>query len=329
MAILMTGATGFIGSHIARKLKTKGAEVRALVRVTSNTEDLDRTGVTKINGDITDRASVLKALEGCETLYHCAGFVSFKKRDYEKMVEINVEGARKVLSAALETGVRKVVFTSSVAALGPAVKNGLITEDSETDPDFQGANIGYMNVKRAAEAAALDFCEKGLDVVITNPSVVIGAGDKYLSSVGSVLWYCKKRFPGYMDGTLNLTDVEDVAEGHILAAEKGKTGECYILSNTNLTVLEYFNLLEKVTGVPAPKLKIPYSAAYASAFFAERVLGLAFPNYSTMDLDSVKLSRYNWHTDCSKAERELGYRRGSVEESLRKTVEWLKSRGLI
>ncbi|QMU56573.1 MAG: NAD-dependent epimerase/dehydratase family protein [Candidatus Mycalebacterium zealandia] len=329
MAVLMTGATGFIGSHIARKLKTKGDEVRALVRATSDTGDLDRAGITKINGDITDRASVLKALEGCETVYHCAGFVSFKKRDYGKMVEINVEGARNVLSAALETGVRKVVFTSSVAALGPAVKDGFITEDSETDTDFQGANIGYMNVKRAAEAAALDFCEKGLDVVITNPSVVIGAGDKYLSSVGSVLWYCKRRFPGYMDGTLNLTDVEDVAEGHILAAEKGKTGECYILSNTNLTVLEYFTLLEKVTGVPAPKLKIPYPAAYVSAFFAERVLGLAFPNYSTMDLDSVKLSRYNWHTDCSKAERELGYKRGSVEESLRKTVEWFKSRRLL
>lgn len=329
MAVLMTGATGFIGSHIARKLKEKGAEVRALVRPASETGDLDRAGVSKIHGDITDRVSVLTALEGCEILYHCAGFVSFRKKDYKKMVEINVDGAKNVLSAALEAGVRRVVFTSSVAALGPAVKGGLITEDSASEPDFNGADIGYMNVKRAAETSALDFCEKGLDVVITNPSVVVGSGDRHLSSVGSVLWYCKKRFPGYMDGTLNLTDVEDVAEGHILAAEKGKTGERYILSNTNLTVLEYFNLLEKVTGIAAPKLKIPYPVAYASAFFAERVLGLAFPNYSTMDLDSVKLSRYNWHADCSKAERELGYRRGSVEEGLRKTVEWFKSRGLL
>ncbi len=329
MAVLITGATGFIGSHVARKLKEKGEDVRVLVRPTSKGENIEGLGLTKVSGDITDRGSVLKALEGCETLYHCAGFVSFKKRDYEKMVEINVGGAKNVLSAALESGVDRVVFTSSVAAIGPADTGKLITEKTVPDPSFHGADIGYMNVKRAAEAAALDFCKKGLDVVITNPSVVIGAGDRYLSSVGSVLWYCKRRFPGYMDGTLNLTDVEDVAEGHLLAAEKGKTGKKYILSNKNLTVLEYFRLLEDITEIPAPKLKIPYTVAYISAFAAERVLGFAFPNYSTMDLDSVKLSRYNWYADCSKAERELGYKCGSIEESMRKTVEWFKSEGLI
>ncbi len=327
MAVLITGATGFIGSHLARKLRERGKEVRALVRPTSKTEEIDGLGVEKATGDITDRGSVLNALSGCDTLYHCAGFVSFRKKDYEKMKEINVEGSKNALSAALEAGVKRVVFTSSVAALGPAPEGGMITE--ETVSDFSAAGIGYMNAKRAAEAAALDFCDKGLDVVITNPSVVVGAGDAHLSSVGSVLWYCKRRFPGYMDGTLNLTDVEDVAEGHILAAEKGKTGQRYILSNTNLTVFEYFAMLEKVTGIPAPKLKIPYFAAYASAFLAERLLGFAFPNYSTMDLDSVKLSRYNWHVDCSKAERELGYKKSPIEESLRKTVEWFKAQKLL
>ncbi len=329
MAVLITGATGFIGSNIARKLREKEREVRVLVRPTSKTENIDRLGVIKINGDITNFDSVLGALDECDTLYHCAGFVSFRKKDYEKMYEINVEGAKNVLSAALEAGVGKVVFTSSVAALGPAPEGELINEETVPDPDFRTADIGYMNVKRAAEAAAFDFCDKGLNVVITNPSVVVGAGDVHLSSVGSVLWYCKRRFPGYMDGTLNLTDVEDVALGHILAEEKGKTGERYILSNKNLTVMEYFSLLEKITGIVAPKLKIPYQVAYLSAFLAERVLGFAFPNYSTMDLDSVKLSRYNWHVDCSKAERELGYKRSPIEESLKKTVEWFKSEGLL
>lgn len=329
MAVLVTGATGFIGSHIVRKLREKGEDVRVLVRSSAKTGKIDGLGAAKAVGDITDRASVLKALDGCDTLYHCAGFVSFRKKDYGKMNEINVEGSKKVLSAALEAGVKRVVFTSSVAALGPAPEGELINEETETVSAFRGANIGYMNAKRSAEAAALDFCEKGLDAVIVNPSVVIGAGDARLSSTGSVLWYCKRRFPGYMDGTLNLADVEDVAEGHILAAEKGRTGERYILSNTNLTVLEYFALLEKVTGISAPKLKIPYFAAFASAFFAERILGFAFPNYSTMDLDSVKLSRYNWHADCSKAERELGYKRGSIEDSLRKTVEWFRTEGML
>lgn len=329
MAVLVTGATGFIGSHIVKKLKNKGEDVRVLVRETSKTGEIDRLGITKKIGDITNAASVRSALEDCDTLYHCAGFVSFRKSDYKKMVEINVEGSKNVLSSALDAGVKRVVFTSSVAALGPALKGVLITEDTPADPRFAGSNIGYMNVKRSAEATALDFCGKGLDVVITNPSVVVGAGDVHLSSAGSVLWYCKRRFPGYMDGTLNLVDVEDVAEGHLLAAEKGRAGERYILSNTNLTVIEYFSLLEKVTGVPAPKIKIPYAAAYATAFLTERVLGFAFPNYSTMDLDSVKLSRYNWHVDCSKAERELGYKKSSIEESLKATVDWFKSEGLL
>lgn len=327
MAVLITGATGFIGFHIARKLRERGEEVRALVRPTSATERLDALGVVKIGGDITDRGSVFRALEGCDTLYHCAGFVSFRKRDYPKMNEINVEGSRKVLSAALEAGVGRTVFTSSVAALGPAPDGESINE--ETPADSRVAGVGYMDAKRAAEAAALDFYGRGLDLVIANPSVVVGAGDYHLSSAGSVLWYCKGRFPGYMDGTLNLVDVEDVAEGHILAAEKGKAGERYILSNANLTVPGYFALLEKVTGVPAPRLKIPYFLAFASAFVAERLPGLAFPNYSTMDLDSVKLSRHNWHADCSKAKRELGYKTTPIEESLRRTVEWFKSQGLL
>ena len=329
MAVLITGATGFIGSHVARKLRAKGEEVCALVRRSSATDELTDMGVSLIYGDITDRSSVLKALSGCDTLYHCAGYVSFRKRDYPKMVEINVEGSKNTLSAALEAGVKKVVFTSSVAALGPAATGSVITEDTTPDPSFGGADIGYMNVKRAAEAAALDFCGKGLAVVITNPSVVVGPGDTHLSSVGSVLWYCKRRFPGYMDGTLNLTDVEDVADGHILAAEKGRTGERYIFSNTNFTVLEYFSILEQITGIAMPKMKIPYTVAYMSAFAAERLLGFAFPNYSTMDLDSVKLSRYNWRADCSKAEKELGYKRSSIEQSLRATVDWFKSRGLV
>lgn len=327
MSALITGATGFIGSHIARKLVERGEKVKVLLRKTSKTRNIDDLNVEKVYGDILDKESVIKALQDCDTLYHSAGFVSFRKKDYGKMENINVQGSKTVLSAAVEAGIKRVVFTSSVAALGPGPENGCVTEDTVTD--FRSAGIGYMNVKRDAESAALDFCSRGLDVVVTNPSVVLGAGDIYMSSAGSVLWYCKRRFPGYLDGTLNVTDVEDVAEGHILAAEKGKSGERYILGNTNLTVKEYFNLLEKVTGISSPKLKIPYAFAYATAYLTERIMGFDFPNMSTMDVDSVKLTRYNWHADSSKAQRELGYTKTPIEETVRKTVEWFKKNGYL
>ena len=266
-------------------------------------------------------------MKGCQTLFHCAGFVSFKKSDYKKLEDINVLGARNVLTAAMEEGVKKVLFTSSVAAIGPEEDGSPINEN--TDFKMFDKNIGYLNDKYLAENEANDFFKKGLPVIILNPAVVLGEGDVNLSSSGSVLWFCKKKFPGYMDGTLNIVDVEDVAEGHILAAEKGKPGERYILGNANLTVKQYFDLLEKVTGVKAPKLKIPYPFAYGTAFLVERLLGFAFPNYSSMDLDSIKLSKYNWFVNTSKAENELGYTKRPIEETVEKTVKWFKNNGFL
>ncbi|MGI9533641.1 MAG: SDR family oxidoreductase [Thermodesulfobacteriota bacterium] len=327
MSTIITGATGFIGSNITRKLVEKGEKVKVLLRKTSKTQNIDDLNVEKVYGDILDKDSLMQAFGGCDTLYHSAGLVSFKKSDYKKMEDINVTGARNVLSAALESGIKKVLFTSSVAAIGPDFANDLITE--ETNYTIYGKNIGYMNDKYDAEQVAHEYIKKGLAVTILNPSVVLGSGDIYLSSTASVLWYCKKKFPGYMDGTLNIVDVEDVAEGHILAAEKGKVGEKYILGNANLNIKEYFELLEKVSGVKAPGIKIPYFVAYGTAYLVERVIGKSFPNYTTMDLDSVKLSKFNWHVDCSKAISELGYKQTPIEETLSKTVEWFKNNGYL
>ena len=162
---------------------------------------------------------------------------------------------------------------------------------------------------------------------MVNPSTVIGTGDIYLSSTAFILWYYKKKYPGYMDGTMNIVDVEDVAEGHILAAEKGRIGERYILGNENFTLIELFELLEEITGVPRPRMKIPYFMALASGFLVERILGMSFPNYSTMDLDSVKLSRLRWHFDSSKAISELGYQPGDIRQSVKNTLRWFKENG--
>ncbi|NIP31454.1 MAG: NAD-dependent epimerase/dehydratase family protein [Candidatus Dadabacteria bacterium] len=327
MSTIVTGATGFIGSHITRKLVQRGEKVKVLVRKTSNTKNIDNLDVEKVYGDVLDIDSLRTAFSGCDTLYHSAGYVSFKKADYKKMEDINVQGSINVLSAARDVGISKVLFTSSVAALGVEEDRSLITEN--TTYNLYGEGIGYMNVKYLAEKEALEFNDKGLPVVILNPSVVLGEGDIYLSSSGSVLWFCKKKFPGYMDGTFNVVDVEDVAEGHLLAAEKGKPGEKYILANKNVSVKEYFNLLEEITGVSAPKIKIPYICAYSTAVIMERLLKFSFPNYSSLDLDSIKLSKYNWQVDSSKAINELGFKQTPIEETIRKTVDWFRNNGFL
>lgn len=327
MASLVTGATGFIGSHVARKLVQRGESVRILLRKTSKTLNIEDIDAERVYGDILDVDSIRKAIKGCDTVYHTAGLVSFRKSDYKRLEDINVKGTVNVLSAALEAGVKKVVYTSSVAAIGVNPNGGIANEDTPFTLEHMG--IQYLNTKYRAEQEALRLYRQGLPVVIVNPSVVIGPGDVYLSSCGFIVWYCKKKFPGYMDGGINLVDVEDVAEGHILAAQKGRLGERYILGNKNLSIKEVFELLEKVTGIPAPRIKIPYFVALAAAFFVERILGISLPNYSSMDVDSVRASRFYWYFDSSKAVRELGFPQTPVEQSIEKTVKWLKDKGYI
>lgn len=327
MSTLVTGATGFIGSQITRQLVERGDNVRVLLRETSNTQNIEDLDVEKVYGDILDKDTLKNAVAGCDQVFHTAGYVSFKKSDYDKMNRINVQGSRNILSVALEEGVERVMFTSSVAAIGPVSRGEVITEDNEYR--IFDRNIGYMNSKYLAEKEAHDFSRKGLPVIILNPTVVIGPGDIYLSSSASILWYCRKKFPGYMDGTFNMVDVEDVARGHLLAAEKGKPGKRYILGNANLTVKEFFALMEKVTGIKSPRLKIPYWFAYGTAWLVEKIPGMSFPNYSTMDVDSVRLSNYCWHADSSRAEKELGFTTKPIEQSILNTVKWFKENGYL
>ncbi|MDA2918470.1 SDR family oxidoreductase [Desulfobacterota bacterium AH_259_B03_O07] len=327
MATLVTGATGFIGSHIARKLVEGGEKVKILLRKTSRTLNIDDIDAERVYGDVLDTDSLKEALKGCEMLFHTAGFVSFRKADYQRMYDVNVKGTANVLNAALEAGVKKAVYTSSQAAVGVDPSGGIANED--TPFTLEPLGIQYLNTKYYGEQEAFKAHEKGLPLVIVNPSVVIGPGDLYLSSTGMILRYCKKKFPGYMDGTMNLVDVDDVANGHLRAAEKGRPGERYILGNRNVTIKELFELLEAVTGIPRPKLKIPYIMALTSAFVVERILGLSFPNYSSMDIDSVKLLKHVWYCDSSKAVNELGYTQSSIEESVEKTVSWFKNNGFI
>ena len=327
MATLVTGATGFIGSHIARKLVERGEHVKIFLRKSSKTTNINGIDAQRVYGDVLDITSINEALKDCDTLYHTAGLASFRKKDYQKMENINVKGTSNVLNAALNAGIKKVVYTSSVAAIGVDSRGGIANE--ETQYNLSDLGVKYLDTKHRAEVEALKLCEKGLPLVVVNPATVIGTGDIYLSSTAFILWFCKKKFPGYMDGSLNMVDVEDVAEGHILAAEKGEIGERYILGNKNFTLIELFNFLEEVTGVSKPKMKIPYFVALISGYFVERILGMSFPNYSTMDLDSVKLSKLRWHFDSSKAIKELGYAPSDIAQSVRNTVKWFKENGYL
>jgi len=327
MPTLVTGATGFLGSHIARKLAGRGEKVRILIRKSSKTVNIDDIDAERVYGDVTDMESVRKAIEGCDALYHAAGLVSFKQADYKKMEAVNVGGTNNVFTAALEAGVKKAVYTSSVAAIG--LRPGKELADEETPFDPKSTDIQYILSKYHAEQEALRFVEKGLPLVLVNPSIVIGSGDVYVSTTGIILWYCKRRLPGYTDGGINLVDAEDVAEGHLLAAEKGRIGEKYILSNRNITIKELFEVLEKVTGIPRPKLKIPYPLAYAGAYIAEKIFGISAPNYVAMDIDSIKGSKHFWYFDNSKAVRELGFKPVPLEVTIERTVSWFKEHGYL
>ena len=327
MAILVTGATGFLGSHVARKLVERGERVRILLRKTSRTSNIEDIDAERFYGDILDIDSLRQALKGCDTLYHVAGIVSSKKSDYGRMEEINVKGTFNVFSSALEAGVKKAVYTSSVAAIGVAPNGGIANE--ETPFTLEPMGIQYLNTKYYAEKEALKFYQKGLPLVIVNPSIVIGPGDIYLSSTALIVWYCKRKFPGYLDGGVNVVDVEDVAEGHILAAEKGRVGERYILGNKNLSIMECFSLLERVTGIPSPKRKVPYFVALTAGFIRERIIRVSSPSFVLQDVDSAKAGRLYWYFDSSKAVRELGFPQTPVEESLKKTIKWFRDNGYL
>jgi dihydroflavonol-4-reductase len=326
MIALVTGAAGFLGSHLVRQLVGQGHEVRMFLRKTSDVSGLQDIKAGRAFGDVLDYGSVKEALKGCDTLFHVAGKVSSRKKDHKEMEAVNVRGTASVLRAARDVGVGKVVVTSSLAAVGAAPSGRPADETTPFSPEQLG--VKYASTKYAAEQEALKFEREGLPVVIVNPSVAIGPGDTHLASNGFIVRFCQGKIPGYIDCGFNVVDVEDVAQGHILAAEKGRSGERYILGHTNLTMKALFGLLEKVTGVPAPKKRIPLPAARLLGFFSERVLDLSFPNFSSLDVESVKLARFFWYCDSSKAVRELGFPQTPLEQTLEKTVKWFRDRGL-
>ncbi|MEZ0229118.1 MAG: NAD-dependent epimerase/dehydratase family protein [Planctomycetota bacterium] len=325
MKVLVTGATGFVGSEIARELVRQGHQVRVLVRKTSKLDGLKDVPHERVEGDILDRASLDRALEGMEALIHAAANVSARIRDAALIDRVNVEGTRTVLDAAAARPGLRVVYTSSVATIGATETPSLQTESS---PWRSGDGYQYIDAKRRAEEFVLQHAQRGLDVVILNPGMVLGPGDIYLGSTRVVLEFLKGRLGWITDGGISFCDVRDVAKAHVAALTKGKRGERYIVASMNQTLYDALATIARLSG-KRPARRAPWALVWLAASFSE--LLSVFREHSLEELNRpvARYSRlFNW-TDSAKASRELGYSIRPFEDSVRDTIQDFLARGLI
>lgn len=315
---LVTGATGFLGSHVARLLVERGDEVRATVRARSKLDVLEGLDVSIVRADVCDRRAIRRALRDVDRVFHIAGTTNLRL-SRERAFALNVEGTRIVLEEALRAGVERVVYTSSVVAIGPARKRS--TADERNVWDAARYAIPYVDSKHEAEVMALGLFERGLPLVIVNPAHVLGAGDPGRSSTVLVRRFLRREIPVYVDGTLNIVGVEDVARGHVLADERGVPGERYILGNRNFTLDRLFTDLARLSGVEPPPLKVPVHAALLLSRAARPVFGSSLPPAS-----EIRAASLNWAFSSAKAKRELGWRTSPHEDCLEETIAWYRER---
>ena len=329
MKVLVTGATGFIGGNLARRLVAQGHQVKALVRPGSNTLTIDSiadsTGVETVPGDILDADSVDRGLHGCQWLFHCAASYTFWSKNPGDIYRTNVEGTAIVLDAAAKAGVERVVFTSTVGTIGlPAA--GLGNECTELPAAQLVGN--YKKSKYQAEQIALEKARQGLPLVVVNPTATVGPWDVKPTPTGRiVLDYIRGRMPAYVDTGLNLVDVADVAEGHILAAEKGKVGQRYVLGNRNLTLKAIFGLLEGITVRKAPRTRIPRWLALGAGYFDQLVEGQFLGREPRIPLEGLRAAKKPMYVSSEKAIYELGLPQTPVEQALAEAVAWFEDHG--
>lgn len=326
MKAFVTGATGFVGSALVRALLARGARVRCLTRPTSRRDNVEGLDVELAVGDLTDRASLDHALAGCDAVFHCAADYRLYARRPGELYASNVEGTDNVLAAAAAAAVRRIVYTSTVGALG--LRPGGASADEET-PVTLGAMLGhYKRSKFLAEEKARAWAAKGLPVVIVNPSTPVGERDIKPTDTGRLIVdFLNRRIPAFVDTGLNLVDVRDVAIGHIQAAEKGRVGERYILGHENLSLEAILQLLSEITGLPAPRRQLPHWLPIAFAFADTGLARLLPGRQPRVSLEAARLARYKMYFDPAKAVRELGLPQTPVSEPLRRAVAWFRQHG--
>jgi dihydroflavonol-4-reductase len=349
MLAFITGATGFLGSHVARVLAEQGAELRLLVRPSSDLRNLDGLNADRVVGDLRDAASIEKALSGCDVVFHVAADYRLwvRGRDSNEMYRSNVEGTRSLLEAARKQRVRRVVYTSSVATMG-FVSNHAAAElrsawtgegarphtnavADEESPVSLGDMIGhYKRSKFMAEQVAIETARSGVDVVIVNPTTPIGERDIKPTPTGRIVVdFLKRKFPAYVETGLNLVDATECARGHVQALEKGRSGERYILGGENLTLKQILDRLAAITGLPSPTVKLPYIFALAAGVVDEMVTGWVLGREPRATIDAVRMGRKMMFVSSAKAERELGWRTVPVDGALRRSVEWFRGNGYV
>jgi len=324
----VTGATGFLGSHVARVLSDQGADLRLLIRRTSNLKNLDGLKAETATGDLRDPSSLEKGMSGCDSVFHVAADYRLWVRDPAEMYRSNVNGTQAILEAARKSGVRRVVYTSSVATIGFRSNGHPADEDS---PVSLSDMIGhYKRSKFMAEQAALEAGRGGMHVVTVNPTTPVGEQDVKPTPTGRIVVdFLKEKFPAYVETGLNLVDVKQCAQGHVAAMEKGKPGERYILGGENLTLKQILDKLSEITGLPSPTVKLPYIFAFAAGVVDEAITGRLLRREPRATVDTVRMGRKKMFATSEKAERELGWKIVPVDAALRRAVQWFRDNGYI
>jgi len=326
--VLVTGATGFIGANVARLLVERGEDVRVLVRATSDRGNVEGLPVEVAVGDLRDPDAVRRAVQGCHWVFHVAADYRFWARDPRELYQSNVEGTVHVMDACLAAGVERVVYTSTVGTIGLAAHP---TPCDETTPLLDGqVTSHYKRSKLEAEQAALAYAARGLPIVAVNPSAPVGPWDRKPTPTGQVIVdFARGKLPAFVDTGLNIVHVRDVAEGHLLAAERGRVGERYILGHRNMTLAEILAELAEITGRPAPRVRLPYAVAWTAGAVSTAVSTWITRRPPAVALEAVRMARRRMFFDAGKAVRELGLPQTPVRAAFEDAVAWFEQNGFI
>jgi dihydroflavonol-4-reductase len=326
MKIFLTGATGFVGHHVARALAADGADLRLLVRKSSNLANLEGIAGDTHVGDLSEPETLKPALAGCDAVVHVAADYRLWIPDPQAMYKANVDGTRELLRMARETKVPRVVYTSSVATMHFRTDGIVINEDTPVSLDDMVGH--YKRSKFLAELEAIAAAQAGQRVMILNPTTPIGPNDSKPTPTGRIFVdFLNGKFPAYMDTGLNLVDVSEVARAHVAALTKGKPGRRYILGGENLTLKQILDKMSAITGIPSPKVKIPFAVAATYAFFEEWITGRIRGKEPRATLEEVRMGRKKMFASSARAEQELGFRIVPVYPAMRSAIEWFRTHG--